>query len=382
MQKRWICMVLALLLCCSLVLPVSAEETAENTVKEKAVEIKNKTVTDSLPSKDAERWYRFTIENTADAIVRFTADFAETGDYWHISVYKVREGKSDDLQKDTGVGGGTAGQNDVMLPNRTPGTYYVRVQSRTAGSSGSPEKYFTDTPFTLEVITEGYTYPTGTAQRKTVSKAGEIIAVIGGKLYIKRNDGQAYIGCCVVEESEEKIVSGPILLAEDRAAVEYYTPYITDSMWNLQTMELDGKTYYYTYIRDGYKGVAYDETLYKCCQGETVTEEEAAGDLLKLHFGVSPVKKAQEKEERQDFLVWIIGGVLGLGSICGMIIFLKFCFTDKVYVDPEKFTGVGSRTYTEEEKKTVGEMQTIQRINSEISSPGYDPTDFPKGPSD
>lgn len=379
MQKRWICAFLILALCCSLVLPVSAEETAANTVKEKAVEIKNKTVTDSLPQKEAERWYTFTLENTADVIIRFTADFAEAGDYWQILVYRAREGKSDEYLESVGVGGGTMGQNDVKLPNHSAGTYYVKVMSRTKGSPGSPEKYFTPTPYKLEVITEGYTHPTGSAQRKTVSKAGEIIAVIGGKVYLKRNDGEAYVACYVSKDAGKE-VSAPILLSENKEAVEYYTAKFTDRMGNFREMELDGKTYYYTYTRDGYQGIAKDDTLYQCFDGKVTTEDAAAGELLKLHFGVSPVEQAREKEARQGFWVWIIGAVLSLGGIVAAVVFVKIALSDKVYVDPEKFSGVSSHTPTEKELREMGEMQTIQRINAEINSPGYDPAGFSNSP--
>lgn len=309
-------------------------------------------------------------------VIRFTANFAEAGDYWQIIVYK-----GDELKKSVGVGGGTAGQNDVLLPNHKAGTYYIKVVSRTAGSSGSPEKYYTDTPYTLEVITEGYTYPTGTARRETVSKAGEIVAVIGGKVYIKRNDGQAYVACYVTDDAGKQI-SVPILVGETRDAVEYYTADFTDKMSSFRGMVLDGKTYFFTYPRDGYKGVAKDDTLYQCVRGKVITEEEAAGDVLKLHFGTSPVEEAQKKENRKGFWGWIIGGVLGLGSVVAVVVFVKIALSDKVYVDPEKFSGVGGRTYTEADKKTMGEMQTIRDINERISDPDYDPAGFPKDSGD
>lgn len=392
MRMRLIRLLLILVLCCGmLAVPVGAEESA-NTEKENALDIKNSTVTDSLPQIDSVRWYQFTLENTADAVVRFTTEFEGTEYYyWQVTVYRAQD---DSYVNGKGVGCRPVRDNDMLLANMKPGKYYVRVLSRHKGSPGSSKSAYTDAPYNIQVITEGYVHPTGDARRTTVSKAGEIIAVLGGKVYIKRNDGEAYVACYVTGKE-----SGPILLGESSNAVQYYTPYITDSMWQFEKLEWEGKTYYYSpSIRDGYQGTVSDPSLYLCCDGQGVTGETAANDLLKLHFGTSPTEE-KEKTEKSNTL-WIVLAVVAAAAL--LAVFCVVCakrggntgsgsggssYRGGSY-GSNSYSG-SSRVPTEQDLRDMEDMRIINEINKNLRTPGYEadgpstgpgPDDFPVGP--
>ena len=142
MKKRFLSAVLILVFCCTLVMPVFAAED-QDAEKANAVDIKNKSVTDSLEQIDSVRWYKFTLENTADVVIRLTSDFVGDGDYWFITVY--REGGKYSVTA-RGVGTDSHENRDVLMGNEEPGTYYVQVQSYAEGSPGTPAKYYTATP--------------------------------------------------------------------------------------------------------------------------------------------------------------------------------------------------------------------------------------------
>ena len=386
MRMRLIRLLLILVLCCGmLAVPVGAEESA-NTEKENALDIKNSTVTDSLPQIDSVRWYQFTLENTADAVVRFTTEFEGTEYYyWQVTVYRDQKSVS---VRGKGVGCGPVRGNDVYLGNLEPGKYYVRVLSRHKGSPGSSKSAYTDAPYNIQVITEGYVHPTGDARRTTVSKAGEIIAVIGGKVYIKHHDGEAYVACYVTGKE-----SGPILLGESVEAVEYYTPFVTDRMWSfIEKLEWEGKTYYYaSSIRDGYKGNASDPTLYLCCDGQGVTGETAANDLLKLHFGVSPLEEEEKAKEAEDkkgtFWAYVVIAAIVLVGVVELFLIKKHSKHSHSY--GSGYSAGSDRTPTEEDLRGIEDMRIINKINTNLHTPGYDPEgpstgpgpdDFPVGP--
>lgn len=371
MRKTLLRMVLILVLSCTLVLPVMAADDRD-TEKANAVDIKNKSVTDSLEQIDSVRWYKFTLENTADVVIRLTSDFTTEGDYWFITVYKDGEPYS---VTSGGVGASSLWDGDVLMSNKNPGTYYIRVQSYAEGSPGTPDKYYTAAPYTLEVITEGYTCPTGTAQRKTVSKAGEIIAVIGGNVYIKQFDGEAYVACYVSTVNKE-VESAPILLSENEKATGYYTPQITDTMRQTNKLEWEGKTYYYSSLRDGYQGSAKDDSLYQCCEGSAVTGEEAANDLFKLRFGVSPLEESQKEAEAEDRkgTIWAI---VVIAAICvfGVVELIVICVGKRKaskHYGSSGWLDESDRAPTAQDMKDLDDMSIAQGIAQNANTPGYE----------
>lgn len=368
------------------------------------MDIKNTEATDALEQVDTVRWYQFTLENTSDAVVRFSTEMEgrEYFPYWHITVYRA---SNDQYVTGDGVGCGPVRYNDILLANLEPGTYYVRVMSRTKGSLGSPSDCYSDSPYTIQVITEGYRHPTGDAQRTKVTKAGEIIAVIGGNIYIKRNDGEAYVACCVTGSGSDT-ESGIVLLADNANAVEYYTPYITDMLWYIDKLSWNGTTYYYpSNIRDGYDGAGADPTLYQCRGGETISVEAAVNDLIRFHFGSCPedLQKAEEQAEKEesDKVTAIVSIVIGavvvlivvvviIGKIRESNAFSTTSSTGGYSSGGYSTSGSTTRMPTEQEWREVDDMRIIQQINRNINTPGYEadgpavgpgPEDFPSSDS-
>ena len=383
---RLSCLLLILVLFCSMFsvyVDAAEDSVSDNSQKESATDIKNTVVTEALPQADSVRWYQFTLENTCDAVVRFTTDFQEEGYYWQITVYRA----DDTYIKGDGAGKGTYLENDILLASMEPGTYYVCVQSRTKGSPGAPEKFYSDEPYSIQVITEGYAYPTGETRRETVSEAGQIIAVIGGKVYIKRFDGEAYVGCYVTQ-GYDGTESGPILLSDNADAVEYYTPYVTDRMWKIETMEWEENTYYYCTMWDGFDGVAADPTLYQCCEGQSVLAETAANDLVKLHFGGSPLeeeqKVAEEKEEKGNFWAIVVIAVIVIAGIAELIAILVKAGRSgrRIYGDTDGY----DRVPTKRDLKDLADKAIADQIARNSHIEGYEadgpatgpgPEDFP-----
>lgn len=397
-MKKVLCLLtVALLLVQTLALGALADTVdSDNVTQEAAIDIKNTVVTDSLPQIDTVKWYKFTLEDTADVAVEFLTEYA--GDLyacWKVTLFRASDGKWL-REKDTGKG--TAKDNYLLKEDLEPGEYYVSVGSMHHEDPGTPEEYYSDMPYTIRVITEGYIPPTGDAQRLTVSAAGEIIAVIGGNVYIKHYDGEAFVAGCVTDGSDGA-ESGLILISEDADAVEYYTPKVTDRMWShVKEVEFQGKIYYYTgVIRDGYEGIASDPTLYLCCDGQRVSVEDAVNDLLKLHLGTSPGEIQEEEEQKQEakdqVTFWIIAAVFAVAVIVGIVWYFKSRKKVEDYFASagrssgyDGYTEDIGRTPTDQDMRDLADMDIAKGIARNARTPGYEadgpatgsgPEDFP-----
>lgn len=384
MRKSYLCLMLALILFLSaFVSPVRAEEEElpANSQWENAVDIKNSEATDSLPQIDSVRWYHFTLNSKSQAVVRLTCEEDDQAAYyyWKIKLYRLSDNEEEPLHYngEAKIGGGSK-ETDFLISDRDPGEYYLCVQSYEAATPGSPFGYYTDASYTISVITEGYTCPA----RETVSKAGEIIAVIGGKVYIKRFDGEAYVGYYVDKNRE----TGVILLGETEVAVEYYTPFITDRMWQIDALEYQDKTYYYVpYLWDAYKGITDDPTLYKC-QGSD--GETAANDLLKLHFGASPMEEeakveAQRLEKKQHTTTYVVIGIAVIVGIFALVGVVNSFKSRKRSSRASSYSGSDSydRSPTRQDVADMIDMEIAERIAKNMRNPNYDPEGPSTGPS-
>ena len=202
-------------------------------------------------------------------------------------------------------------------------------------------------------------------------------------MYLKHFDGEAYVACCVSKVNKET-VSAPILLSEDADATDYYTPQVTDTMWQTNKLEWEGKTYYYSSLRDGYVGSARDDSLYQCCEGNVVTNEEAANDLFKLHFGVSPLEESRKEEETKDRkgTVWaivVIAAICGFGIVELIVIYFGKHKTSK-HCGSAGWQDESDRVPTKEDTDALGDMEIAKGIAERVNTPGYEADGHTTGP--
>lgn len=376
MRKRHLCLILVLLLFLSVFIsPVRAEEEEQpaNSQWENAVDIKNSEAGDSLPQIDSVRWYRFTLNSKSQAVVRLTCEEDDQAAYyyWKIKLYWRSDNEEEPLhyRGEASIGGGSK-VIDFLISDRDPGEYYLCVQSYEAATPGSPYGYYTNAPYTISVITEGYTCP----DRETVSKAGEIIAVIGGKVYIKRFDGEAYVGYY-----SDGANTGIVLLANSANAVEYYTPFITDRMWYIDQMEFEGQVYYYIrQPRDIYAGQIDVPSLYKC-QGSD--GETAANDLLKLHMGSSPMEEeakadAQRQEKKGRTTTYVVISICVILGIC-LLVGVIDSFKSRKYSCGPSHSDSNTRQPTQKDRDDMIDHKIADQISTNMRDPNYNPEDFP-----
>ena len=387
MCKKLLCLALVLLVFLSgLALPVRAEEEepSVNGRWENATDIKNTGITDSLSQIDSVHWYRFTLENPSQAVVRLTSDEDDqiAYYYWKIVLYRLQDNGEEPLKRivSQDVGGGSQ-KTDFLIWDQEPGEYFLCVESYAEGTPGASSDCYTNAPYTISVITEGYAPATGDALRTTVSKAGEIIAVIGGKVYIKRYDGTAYVGYYV----DKDLKTGVFLMSDESAdAVEYYTPQITDRMWQIDKLEYQGKTYYYVpYLRDAYEGITSVPALHKCSGNEG---KAAANDLLKLHFGSSSAEEeeAAEQEEDKKGSFWayiVIAGIVVIG-VLGAVFIPRLSRSSYRGGSSGSYGGSGSddRAPTEQDLRNMVDDEIANKIAENSHNPNYDPEGFSRGP--
>ena len=111
-------------------------------------------------------------------------------------------------------------------------------------------------------------------------KSGDVICKLDNREYYKLNDGWAlgaYYFC-------NTGYTGPILVSDEKENVSYKTSRDSKIFTYHGTVEYNGKTYYYSsieYFMEGNNLNQIDNGLYRCSNGEAISPEAAALEVLK-----------------------------------------------------------------------------------------------------
>lgn len=113
-------------------------------------------------------------------------------------------------------------------------------------------------------------------------KAGDLICVLSGREYTKAYDGEAIAGYYYCSTG----YSGPIIVGTTPESVAFKTTWDSRVLETAGNVTYEGKIYYYSsteYFMPGNLENKGENKLYKCNNGESISVEDAATELLKTY---------------------------------------------------------------------------------------------------
>ena len=308
-----------ILVLCLLLAPCTAfaEEAAEpirsggkNTSAQKAMPITEAGVTDALNKETAERWYTLTITVPGDAVLLFDSSaFTYNGTCWECA-FIDQDGTTQLSVTDSGTG-----RTYLSATDLTEGTYYLRVRKvQKENPAGVIHRYgFCDGEYTLHVVTCATPVAADPATH-TVSKAGELLCIVNGTLFLKAYDGEAVLGAYVTKDGK----AGPLLLTQkEREKVAYF------SSASGMIHESDNSDYvkYGGYYENPYTNSREDGFvpcdnpadilggLYVSAEGKPAGVERAATELINVYSGKDPLDGLKwEVFLESKAAPWVMGG--------------------------------------------------------------------------
>lgn len=287
------------------------ESNGKNTSAAKAMPLTEAGVTDALNKETAQRWYTVEITEPGDAVVTFYNEriINQRDISWECTLFG--QDKTTVLATlDVGDGCSFMAANDL-----TEGTYYLRVQTaEKAADSDSTDSYgYCKGEYTLNIVTCATPVAIDPADY-TVDKAGDLLCVVDGHLFIKAADGEAVAGAYVNEDGQ----AGPLLLCQMQGdAVDYFSS-ATGKLytWSRSNyVHFDGESNgYYTSSKYGLVDggtIINADGLYICYAGDAVDEKRAARQLMNMHRGVDPMEGlGWDNFMASAAAPWVFGGVV------------------------------------------------------------------------
>ena len=246
-------------------------------------------VTENLSAETDVRWYRFEVTVEGDAVIVFHAAKGTKKPFnWECAIFdqdKTTILKSENIGK---------GYSYLAANDLTAGTYYVRVQvAQDNDPSVSPDRYgFTDNQYSVKALTCASPRPEVDKNGlMVVSEPATVLCVLDGSIFVKTDEEEAIVGLY----TDHRGKTGPLLV-------------------KLETLNKNGGAYFtsktdYAYSFDDDRYVSYGErfnvlryyysspsgfadpllpNLYRCGDGQKMSEERAVKELLNVHFGKDP----------------------------------------------------------------------------------------------
>lgn len=373
----------------ALPMTVSAAKKKANTSKKYATEITAEGITGSIKKEDQKRWYTFTTEKKGDAIIVFnnTADGVYTY-YWYMTVLEsdgetsIKEGNVEGDGKTT----------NITLTTLEAGTYYI-CMARAAGGNPFMNGY-TDAEYTINLITADT--PRGEVTGEKVfmlQEKGEFLCSLGGRIYMKENDGIAMVAYYTDESGH----TCPILVGETSDAVKYVSTGSSEKEFEVESLEYDDKIYYYSLPWCSMPGAFTDSlspALYKCSDGQKISAEVAAWETLNVWFGKDPTegfKKAQILGFIEKWWFWLaVGAIIVIVIIVNVVKGIIEGFSSKSSYTYPSYTSSssgsdyggsssGGYVWTDDD-----DMDLAKKVSATINDPRYDvagyPIDDPEAP--
>lgn len=382
--KVWLILASILALMIFTLIPVFAEEpiTEEPVTEETVVPAPSVTpipkdgLTDHLETAEDVKWYSFELSNEGAVLISVQSlQERWTGYtyYWYATLYAA--------DMETVIAGESIRGADYLTTlsagDLAPGTYYLKINS--VAFNNPLMAGFTNESYQLSLKTFDYAAkPTYEKDRVLVlTSADQFICRLGDTYFYKLNDGEAYAALFY----NKKGVIVPVLISEQKEAVEFFASDGTLVPAYEFPHEYEGKKYYYSnsdcltcqtgnerpffflFSQNRVNGAIVNEIM------EQYTDDIGGGfSLLKFI---------------QDNWVWIsiVGGIL--------LIILILAAKDKLgeYTsssnkgssgrssDGSTYTGSDSSD-TEQRLQDLDDMEIAQTITKNLNTPGYDTESF------
>lgn len=377
----------------SLSMSAVAASKKANTSKKYATTITAEGITGHLSKESQTRWYTFTTKKAGDALLSFgnTADGIYSY-YWYMTILKS-DGKT--VIKEGNVEGDGKTTN-ISLPNLEAGKYYVSI-ARSKG--GNPFLIgYTDADYAIHMITADTKRGEVTGEKVfMVQKKGEILCSLGGRLYIKENDGIAMVAYYTDVSGH----TSPILVGETSDAVKYISTGSSEEEQKVCHFQYDDKDYYYSTMWCSMPGAFKDEltpALYQCAEGRQIAADAAAWETLNVWFGKAPedgFAMAQFLAFLEEWGFWLLVGLVVAIVIIVKIIqaiienvgrksrssYSNYSYSSSSYggssYGGSSYSG-GYDSSSDSSTWTVDDdMDLINKISKNINDPNYDVAGFP-----
>jgi len=234
-------------------------------------------ITDHLETEGDTRRYFFEFAESGDAAILLRAKQDSWGGYtyyWRIRVYAA--GATEPIADQNAKGHNNL--TVVALDNITAGRYVVEVSSP---KSGNPLMAgFTTDPYEIAVLSlyDSYDPDFEKDELALFDQQYQVIGKVDGTWFIKTGGGAAY--GAFYRNDEGAIL--PILLSEDENAVSYFISSTGEHVTTSESVEKDGKTYYYTAAHwvDRYEKGWQSEKDANYCFFDVEGDADAAEEIL------------------------------------------------------------------------------------------------------
>lgn len=360
--------ILALSLC--LLLPAfAAEDEAEALTPTDVKAISEDNLEDNLEQKGDTNWYSFEMTETGDAVLLFRAKMQWASGYshnWKATVYSSdMEPVVEDRELET-----FKALTVINLKELKTGKYYVHIEAT----------HFDKAPYDIAVVRCYYSKPVTFEQDgvQIFTETNQIIGEIDGTYFIKVGEGTAY---GVFHKNEEGALL-PLLISEDKSAVSFVvstTEQVSESSSGGYYFRHEGTEYHYSAANwmDKYsENNSFSKAPYYHFSDTSISDKCIKNIFNQL-----------EKQEKGMFM-YIVSNFwywpLIIAAVIGGILALKFYTGGNSSSSDDEYSGGGSYTSGSgsDIHKYGNDMDTINRINDKINSPGYDVAGFDQNPSD
>lgn len=358
--------------------PITAEPiTEENVAPAPSVApIPEDGLTDHLETAEDVKWYSFALPYEGAVLISVQSlQQRWTGYtyYWYATLYA-----SDMETVITGVSvRGADHLTTLSASDLAAGTYYLKINSVAMGNPLMAG--FTDEAYQLSLSTFDYAAkPTYENDRVLVlSSANQFICQLGETYFYKLHDGEAYAALFC----NSKGVIVPVLISEQKEAVEFYASDGTLVHAYDYPHEYEGKEYYYSYS-DSLTCQTGNEKPFFFLFSQSRVNGAIVNEIVKQHThdvsgGFNLLQFIQ------DNWVWIVI----VGGIVLLIVILAI--KDKVSGGSSSSSSHssyssggyssssgGSSSPTDQQLREMEDMRIINQINQNMNTPGYDPESF------
>lgn len=321
MKKAIALLAVVIMLCLTMACTVSAEEAApteptlsngKNTSAKKAMPLAEAGVVDALNKDTAERWYAVDITVAGDAVLIFDSSAYTYCAYcWECTF--IDQDKTTELSTlDVG-----ARRDYLSITNLQVGTYYLRVRKvQKEDPPGVALRYgFCDGQYTLRLVTCATPVAVDPATH-TVSKAGDLLCVVDGHLFLKAYDGEAVAGAYITKEGE----AGPLLLSRKGMECVAYFSSATNTIHQTDrsTYVNHGGMYgdhYTASVTAGFVKCSdparISDGVYVSAEGKAAGLERAGKELINVHLGNDPLEGLKwDVFMESKAAPWVFGGIV------------------------------------------------------------------------
>ena len=319
-MKKILVMIATVIFCLS-VFSVVSFASAENTSSQNAITVKNEEISDNLPDKKAERWYKFENKTKGDVVV-FFKNTDNIDNIWRLQLFDST------AQKELGFNNCDGTAYNKTYEALDAGTYYLKI---TIGSTYDHDS-FDDLNYTIRIrtISDVNIVPNENGAF-VVTEDGQEMFVLDGRVYSKKGNGVT-IAALQYDYNGDSYI---ILVGEREEDLEFYesSSDFTKTIVRKTFEYENGERYHYLTFRLYSRQLMTD--LYVCNNGErTKYSEDNAYELMNLYNGkdANAEKESLWRELQKDYGPLVMLGIgIGIFIAIAVIVVIVKSINDMIY---------------------------------------------------